>query len=599
MCGIACIFSYNSVSPRVDSNELINISNNMHSRGPDSQGEWISADQSIGLAHRRLSIIDTSSYGNQPMLDESNGNRIIFNGEIYNFKQLKAELQSNGYSFKSQTDTEVILKLYDFYGQNFVNRLRGMFAFVIWDEANKGIFAARDHFGIKPLYFSDDGKTVRFASQVKALLAGKSIDRAIDPAGHVGFYLWGYVPEPFTMFKNISSLPSGNSIWIDKRGNHKQEEYFNLASNYLQGIELGKTYPVRDCKEKLHHILLDSIKHHMIADVPLGVFLSAGLDSSTIANLAVESGKENLNTLTLGFREYEGSPDDEVILAETFSQQLLTNQHTFRISRDDFSDSVDHILQSMDQPSIDGVNTYFICKAARAVGLKVALSGLGGDEMFGGYSYFSMIPKILRFSKIINCIVNDGKGFRKTTSSLFKRFNYPKLASLVEYGKDYSSAYMLCRASSLPWQIAELLDEDIFLEGWQRLNTFSAIKKSIGYIDKDKIVISALELQWYMKGQLLRDSDWASMAHSLEVRVPFVDIEVFRSVAELHGSGFFPNKYDMATSSINPLPASVLNRKKTGFSIPVYAWLVPEYQTFSGNKQDYKIWQDIIYKSYC
>ncbi|MDC0225491.1 asparagine synthase (glutamine-hydrolyzing) [Gammaproteobacteria bacterium] len=599
MCGLACIFSYHSDAPPVNREELRLIREQMYFRGPNSYGSWISNDERIGLAHRRLSILDTSSAGNQPMIDDDNGNRIIYNGEIYNFIEIKSELETKGYKFKSRSDTEVLLKLYDLYGDDMVHSLRGMFAFVIWDEKRKGIFAARDHFGIKPLYFSNDGKTIRFASQVKALLAGKGIRPDAEPAGHVGFLLWGFVPEPFTMYKNIRSLPAGTSIWIDSHGKKSIKEYFNLVEEYSNGLSLGKSLDPVTSRERLHSALLDSVQHHLISDVPVGVFLSAGLDSSAIANLAVETGEKNINTLTLGFEEFIGTENDEVILAEMTSKHLGTEQKTFRVSRQDFSDHYDDLIQSMDQPSIDGVNTFFICKAAKDAGLTVTLSGLGGDELFGGYSYFKKIPSLMKFSRLSLGSDLIGKSFRKITSPFFSKIGSPKMAGLFEYGSNYSGAYLLCRSHYMPWEICDLLGDAFFDEGWSELQTMQAIKNTHGSLSLDRTAISAMELQWYMRGQLLRDSDWASMAHSIEIRVPFIDINLFRELTLLIGSGFVPNKIDMANSSNINLPESLLTRPKTGFSIPVHKWLMGKNQDDeSQGKQDLKNWSKIIYKSF-
>ena len=599
MCGVACIFSYGPQAPGVNKEELLRIQENMFKRGPDSSGVWVSNDNQIGLAHRRLSILDISDAGSQPMLDKSTGNRIIFNGEIYNFRELKSHLESLGHNFLSQSDTEVLLKLYGTYGEKMLSMLRGMFAFVIWDETKKGIFVARDHFGIKPLYVADDGNTLRFASQVKALLAGDSIELSMEPAGHVGFLLWGYIPEPFTLFKGIRAVPAGTSIWVDSEGKQTYNEYFNLAEEYSKDLNLGKKISEENKKERLHEALLDTVQHHLISDVPTGVFLSAGLDSCSIANLAVESGERNLNTLTLGFEEFLGTENDEVPLAEMFSKYSGTRQQTYRISSESFSEQYDDLLDAMDQPSIDGVNTFFICKAAKEAGLKVALSGLGGDELFGGYSYFQKIPKIMSISSPFHNFPHLGRSFRKITSPFFKKYGSPKIAGLLEYGGDYAGAYLLSRSHHMPWEVSELLGKDLFKEGWDALKTLSALKQTLGSLNTDRTAISALELQWYMKGQLLQDSDWASMAHSVEVRVPFVDIKLFREVAKLIGSGFSPNKLDMATSCKNMLPQPLLNKPKTGFSIPVQNWLIGENQTTENqSKQDLKLWSEIIYKSF-
>lgn len=599
MCGLACIFSYGAQTTGVNRDELLRIRERMYKRGPDSSGTWISKDHRIGLAHRRLSILDISNAGVQPMLDEMTGNRIVFNGEIYNFQQLRSSLELEGAIFRSQSDTEVLLKLYSKYGEKMLGMLRGMFSFVIWDQARNGIFAARDPFGIKPLYIADDGHTLRFGSQVKALLAGGAIDLTMDPAGHVGFFLWGYVPEPFTLYRGIRALPAGTSLWVDNDGKRQYNQYFNLAEEYSKSIILGQRTGVQNPKGRLHEALLDTVKHHLISDVPTGIFLSSGLDSCSIANLAAELGEKDLHTVTLGFKEFKGTSDDEVPLAETFSKHLGTKHQTQRISSDNFSEQYEDILDAMDQPSIDGINTYFVCKAAKEAGLKVALSGLGGDELFAGYSYFQTIPKIMRITRPFKYLFGVGRAFRKVTTPFFRKFGRSKMAGLLEYGFDYQGAYFLSRSYYMPWEISDILGEDVFNQGWEALQTIPALKRTIGSLDSDRIAISTLEFEWYMRGQLLRDSDWASMAHSLELRVPFVDVDLFREVATLIGSGFSPSKLDMARACKKQLPESVLNKPKTGFSVPVQEWLMGQSQASKHNRhQDLKKWSDMIYRSF-
>src|SRR5437763_5261296 len=294
MCGIAAIFNYGTNADYVSREELLAMRDHMASRGPDGVGEWISADQRVGLGHRRLSIIDLSPTGAQPMFNEDKSLAIIFNGEIYNYRELRADLEKRGQRFFSQSDTEVILKLFAERGADVVHALRGMYAFIIWDARKKELFFARDPFGIKPLYYADDGKTVRVASQVKALLAGGNIDTSVDPAGHVGFFLWGAVPDPFTLYRGISALPAGHTLTISENGDRQLRAFCSIPE-ILQDAESefrapGSSLPA-PCsdRELLHSALHDSAEHHLVADVPVGVFLSAGLDSSTITALVSES----------------------------------------------------------------------------------------------------------------------------------------------------------------------------------------------------------------------------------------------------------------------------------------------------------------------
>lgn len=232
MCGIVSIFAYNNSAPPIDRDELLRIRDHMITRGPDGCGTWFSVDNRVGLGHRRLAIIDLSETGAQPMALADGSLIITFNGEIYNYQELRDGLEKKGYRFRSTSDTEVLLNLYADKGQEMVHALRGMYAFAIWDERKKGLFLARDPFGIKPLYYADDGRTLRAASQVKALLAGRCVDTAPEPAGHVGFFLWGHVPDPYTIYKGIRSLPAGTSLWVDKEG-QKHIKSFSCISEEI------------------------------------------------------------------------------------------------------------------------------------------------------------------------------------------------------------------------------------------------------------------------------------------------------------------------------------------------------------------------------
>ncbi len=573
MCGIAGIFAYAGESAPVDHGELLRIRERMHSRGPDGEGLWIAEDERIGLAHRRLAIIDLSDAGAQPMHDPETGNRIVFNGEIYNYQALRAELIAAGHLFRSHSDTEVLLKLYAAHGAEMLHKLRGMFAFAIWDEAKQGMLIARDPFGIKPLYLADDGSTLRLASQVKALLAGGAVDTAPEPAGHVGFFAWGSVPEPYTLYRGIRALPAGHSLWIERGGRQQQHAYLELNQVFAATDADAARIEYAEARQRLHDALLDSVRHHLVADVPVGVFLSAGLDSTTVAALASEAGVQELRTLTLGFNEFVGTENDEVPLAEAVARQFGATHQTRWVDREEFADQYRGLLDAMDQPSIDGVNSYFVAKAAHDAGLKVALSGLGGDELFAGYTHFETIPRMVHRLRPLAAIPGLGRGFRVVTAPMVGKITSPKFAGLLEYGGDHAGAYLLRRGLYMPWELPQVLDRDLAKQGWDELQTLAALRSTIAGVKGDREKVSLLDLGWYMRNQLLRDTDWASMAHSLEVRVPLVDLPLARTVADLSRAGLPADKQAMADAPRTKLPASVLNRKKTGFAVPVRDWL--------------------------
>src|SRR6266436_8644612 len=342
MCGIVATFAYGAGAPPVDRAEVIRMREQMFARGPDGEGEWFSENGRVGLGHRRLSIIDLSPGGAQPMWNADRSLAIIFNGEIYNYRELRSQLSANGYQFRSHCDTEVLLALYETRGEAMLNQLRGMYAFAIWDRNKEGLFLARDLFGIKPLYYSDNGHTFRTASQVKPLRDCGKIDLAPEPAGHVGFFLWGHVPDPYTMFRNIRSLPAGHTMWVDRNGARSPRSYCNigaiLAESEVRGQKSDVRRPTSDVggsPELLRSALAETVRYHLVADVPVGVFLSSGLDSTTIAALAAEQGGI-LRTVTLGFNEFRGTANDEVPLAEQFAKRCGAQHQTIWVSRGDF-----------------------------------------------------------------------------------------------------------------------------------------------------------------------------------------------------------------------------------------------------------------------
>ncbi|ARJ66562.1 asparagine synthase (glutamine-hydrolyzing) [Magnetospirillum sp. ME-1] len=559
MCGLAAILAYGAEAPPPDRAELLAVRDAMVPRGPDGAGLWL--DGRVGLAHRRLSIIEITEAGAQPMATSDGRLRVTFNGEIYNYRALRAELEAQGVAFASHSDTEVLLHLYRRDGIDMLRSLRGMFAFALWDEERRGMLLARDPFGIKPLYIADDGRTLRAASQVKALLAGGGIDTCPSPAGHAGFFLWGHVPEPFTLYRGVEALPAGGWLWVEEGGARRSGRHFDLREEALAAqpadIDLGAA-------------LRDSVAHHLIADVPVGVFLSAGIDSASLASLAVEVGGGPVETVTLGFDRLKGTHADEVPLAEDLARRLGTHQRTQWVGEADFAEARERIFADMDQPSVDGVNTWFVARAARQAGLKVALSGLGGDEMFGGYDTFRQLPRMERLLRPMRLLPGLGAGLRFLAAPWIGRFASPKLAGLLELGPRLSDAYLLKRGLFMPWELKGVLDPDMAAAGLEGLATRSRLAEAVAGLEGD-MRTGVLEMSFYMRNQLLRDADWAGMAHSLEIRTPFVDVGLLRACLPALVGPHRPAKRDVARSA--RLPDSIISRPKTGFTVPVSQWL--------------------------
>ncbi|MFL5616094.1 MAG: asparagine synthase (glutamine-hydrolyzing) [Gemmatimonadaceae bacterium] len=594
MCGIAASYAYDSRAQALGAESVLRMCDRMRSRGPDGDGLWRSADGRAVLGHRRLAIIDLSAGGAQPMSSKDASLALTFNGEIYNYRELRRELEAKGYQFRTQSDTEVLLQLYADRGDEMVHALRGMFAFALWDGRTNRLLLARDPFGIKPLYYADDGRCIFVASEVKALLAAGVSGAEPEAAGHTGFFLWGHVPEPFTLYKRIRALPAGSLLAIDRSGASAVREYANLRTLLGEAEdEPARVLHPTEAAEELRSLLLDSVKHHLVADVDVGVFLSAGRDSTTLAALATELGGQ-VASVTLGFSEYRNTSNDEVPLAEMVAKHYATSHQTIWVTRDDFRRELPRFLDRMDQPSIDGVNSYFVARAAAQTGLKVALSGLGGDEIFGGYSSFHEVPRLQHFVGLVPNAKPVGRAIRRAVAPFAGAITSPKYAGVVEYGSTLGGAYLLRRGLFLPWELQTVLPPEMAREGLGDLDIESRLADTSFGLRSDRFRISALEGSWYMRNQLLRDTDWASMTHSLEVRVPFVDWTLWKRLASLMRSAQV-GKDSLARVPAVPLPQAVLDRPKTGFQVPTRQWMndmeaAPKQRGLRG-------WAQFIYKT--
>jgi asparagine synthase (glutamine-hydrolysing) len=573
MCGIVGIHSYLRDHSPVDLGEVVRIRDAMTTRGPDGDGLWHDSTRRIAFGHRRLAIIDITDAGAQPMLDEQHGIVIIFNGEIYNFRGLRAQFETRGYKFRSNSDTEVLLAGYAIHGPEMVRMLRGMFAFAIWDERKQQLFLARDPLGIKPLYYSKTGSFFRFASQVNALRAGGVVGHGDSMAGHVGFFLWGHIPDPFTLYSDIKSLPAGNTLTVSERGVSSPRPYWSLQQALLSGAECGNAPADEEGRRLLlRGALKSSVEHHLVSDVPLGMFLSSGRDSATVLGLTRELVSAPLQTFTLGFREFKNTPSDEAPLAEQVADKYGTNHKTLWITREDFLADLDNFYDAMDQPSIDGVNTYMVCREGHRFGVKVALTGLGGDELFGGYPSFHQVPAMVRAVQRIPFAHVMGRRVRKVLAPVLSYLTSPKYAALIEYGLTISSAYLLRRALFMPWEIDNILGPHITRAGLEELDVERTLYGSFEDLTQSHAIMLTLEMSFYMRDRLLRDSDWASMAHSVELRTPLVDHVLLETLAPTLTSGRPFTKNEMSMTPERRLPDAVLHRRKTGFEVPVREW---------------------------
>jgi asparagine synthase (glutamine-hydrolysing) len=584
MCGIAgFIFAWNATEASA-LDAVRRMTARMSRRGPDAEGLWTSAG--VVLGHRRLAILDLDVRANQPMVSADGRYAIVFNGEIYNFRELCQELEADGIVFCTTSDTEVLLTLFAREGERMLPRLRGMFAFAIWDTQSRELFLARDPYGIKPLYYTRTKDGLLFASQVKALLASGLVSLEREPAGLAGFYLWGSVPEPWTVFRDVFALPAGHWLrvrdgvadapvcWHDIRW-HWREQASGRGSNQLTAQEL---------REQVQQALTDSVRAHLVADVPVSVFLSGGIDSGAIAGLASELGT-NVEGITIGFEDLAGRHEDEAPVAAAIAAYYGLPHHVRMVSRSEFEQDIPRILDAMDQPSIDGVNTWFASKAAVERGYKVTLSGVGGDELFCGYSSFRQIPRTAALGRAIAAIPGARALLGAPCAYLAKSRSQPKLSGVPAFMGSLEGVYFLNRGLFLPEELPVLLGADVAREGLVRLGGSPP-----GMTQSDArdgaATVGLLESTFYLRNQLLRDSDWASMGHSLELRTPLVDANLLESLGTFV-SGFAGGvgKAMLARSPGKSLPESVVNRPKTGFSVPIAKWL--------SEATDQRAWADL------
>jgi asparagine synthase (glutamine-hydrolysing) len=574
MCGIAGIIINKKLQGEgLDLNKCISsMSDTMSSRGPDNYGNWYRDDGLVAFGHRRLSIIDLDDRANQPMHTNDDRYVIIFNGEIYNYKELRKELHNNGYVFKTNSDTEVILTLYSIEGEKMLSKLHGMFSIAIWDNSLETLFLARDPYGIKPLYIASSKYGWLFASQVKALLASGIVSKERDIEGQSSYWLLGSVADPLTWFKDISALPVGS--WAKIKSNQifdGPHRFCDIGDSWRSNRKLESK---KDINMEVRSALLESIKRHLVADVPIAVFLSGGIDSATLAALMVESGVNNLIGVTVTYDEFQGSLNDEAPAAAKIAKYYGIKHHVKRVTKDEFFQDLPLILKDMDQPTIDGINTWYASKAVSELGLKVVVSGVGGDELFLGYNSFKQLPALVNIMKIISKLPGGITIASKVANLQATRTSNPRWKYAPLWLQNITTAWWLRRSIYTPDELSNLMGDD----GNHASKDFSVeafVTKMVGKLSgSSELELAQIDSMAYLRNQLLRDSDWASMSHSIELRTPLVDAQLLKQLtSQLPLFKNFPKKSLLANSPLNPLPKSIQKRRKTGFGIPVEQWL--------------------------
>jgi asparagine synthase (glutamine-hydrolysing) len=571
MCGFIGILFSSPVSNRL---ALTKACDAMRRRGPDAEGEWWSSDGSVGLGHRRLAILDLDARADQPMLSRDERYIIVFNGEIYNFKGLRQALESEGVLFHTTSDTEVLLTLFAREGATMLSRLRGMFAFAIWDNEERELFVARDPYGIKPLYIATTSQAILVGSQVKALLATGLVSRAPNPLGIAGFWLLGSVPEPHTCYRDIRALSPGHYAILSEKGIINQASWWDIGRAWCEADGIKR--PEGEIRERVRDSLRASVKAHLVADVPVGVFLSGGIDSGAMAAFMVQEGALDLQGITLTYREFAGRHEDEAPIAANLARQYGIKHYVRTVTRKEFEADLPRILQAMDQPSIDGINTWYAAKALAELGLKVVVSGVGGDELFQGYDSFSQLPRLMSLWRWASRFPGVLPLSRWASTIQARRTANPRWNMLPELATSIEGWWFLRRGLFSPQELPGLLGTDMASEVLHDFNPISFVHQMTGKLaSSPRLALSQIESMVYLRNQLLRDSDWASMDHSVELRTPLVDAWLLRDMHSLFGSfQHYPNKRLLAQSPNHPLPEEILVRKKTGFGIPVRKWLI-------------------------
>ena len=571
MCGIVAYVDRNKLDPSYKIDFIEKACNCMAVRGPDAQKIW--QDENVTLGHRRLAILDIDPRSNQPFLSMCNRYAIVFNGEIYNFKELRLECESVGDIFYTDSDTEVLLSLYSRYGESMLSRLRGMFAFFIWDKISQEGFAARDPYGIKPLYYSQTTNGFILASQVKAILATNEVSYDKNLAAQAGFLLTGSVPEPETWYKDIYPVLPGYCMRIKNGKITSNQAWHDIRDNWQ--VEETKEYNNKQIELKFHKAIRESVSAHMVSDVPVGIFLSGGIDSGSLAGLMKECGAQSIKGITIAFGEFLEGVEDETPDAIKIAKYYGIEHHIRYVTREEFEQDFPEIIRSMDQPSIDGVNTWYASKAASELGLKVVISGIGGDEILQGYPSFNQIPKIVKIWKVLSKLPGMMK-FSKYAAKIWAKYssNERWLYAPV-WALELETTWLLRRGLFAPSELPHVLGKDLSNRALREFKPIIWAKGLLTPCPKNpKVALSQIESLGYLRNQLLRDVDWASMHHGIEVRTRLVDSFLLKQISPfLNSFENFPNKSLLSTCPALPLPKEITSKKKTGFGIPIGEWL--------------------------
>jgi asparagine synthase (glutamine-hydrolysing) len=560
VCGI---FGYVLSGPRADLPSLDGAVRGLKHRGPDGDGTFEDAtgDLACGLAHTRLAIIDLSPSGRQPMTTPDGRYTITFNGEVYNYRDVQHELEAAGDAMHSGSDTEIILRAYARWGAESLHRLRGMFAFAIWDARERRLFLARDRLGVKPLYFAQVPGGLLFASEVRSLLATARVAKKLDPVAVDDYLAFGSVREPRTIVHGIGMLPAASCAELE-RGELRVRSYWQPP------LEIDSRVSSERAIEETRALLLDAVALRLVSDVPVGVFLSGGMDSSAIVALAALASKTPVHSFTVTFDE---SAYDESVFAQEVARRFGAEHHRVHLSSQEALGHIDDALSALDQPSADGTNTYFVAKAAREAGLAVALSGIGGDEIFAGYPGFRRFARWTRRADLLKWLpARRGLG-----SSLVLPTSVRKGLALLGSRGDPFAIYVTIRGMFLA-------EERSALAGRVRGSEIApsdldqAIVRWASGPEGDAVeAYGLLDMTNYLRNTLLRDADVMGMAHALEIREPLLDHRLVERTMTVPGRWKLAHRQNkpLLARAVPELPAAASARPKMGFTLPLETWL--------------------------
>jgi asparagine synthase (glutamine-hydrolysing) len=561
MCGIGGVINANGAVIKLEE-ILTGLARDLHHRGPDDSGVLLTEHGATGLVGTRLAIQDLSGAGHQPMTTEDGRYHIIFNGEIYNFPALRKELEGAGEVFDSHSDTEVVLKMYRRYGPDCVREFAGMFAIAIWDEIDQSCFLARGPLGIKPIYYYEASGQLIFASEIRALLNTGLVPPRLCSAAVSGYLLFGAVPEPLSLVENVYLIPAGHYLfWRNRKMRLTKFWDLQFESDPMPGEEGAQI--VRKSLE-------ESIERHLVSDVPVGIFLSGGIDSTTLVALAARAAKSELRTFCISFDD----PDfNEGEVAAHTAEHFGTKHTDWRLDSATAKGLLAKFLEASDQPSIDGFNTFCVSKLAHDHGLKVVLSGVGGDEIFGGYQSFQLVPRMVHASRMLD----PARPLRRVAGRVLQRgFTSARTNRLGQFLCDVpitAAAYWATRGIFTPEEVQRLLPRYGCTESGAETQLAMYVPAQPTLLDE----ISYLEIARYMRNQLLRDSDVMSMAWSLELRVPFVDSRLLEQIARIPAEIRLRHGKQILLEAMPEIPRWVRNRPKMGFSFPFKDWVTGEW----------------------